>query len=348
MITLRLANADDDDTLRAMLRGNPMRSWVSISMEREPSLFGGLNKFGQERVVIAQEDKAAVGMYMLAEHLLHLNGHRHSLGYLGALRVNPGFRHRLRVLRAGFDSIRELSGTVRGGLWYTSIAADNLPARRILEAGIRGLPRYEPLGELVTLALPRSRGHRHGLWQPAEKEDLAAVCEAHNRAVARYQLSPSLTPEQALASGAVFHVHREQGQLLGGMALWDQRTYKQVVARAYRQPLPWLLPFYNACARAMSRVELPAVGAALDQTFLAFFASATEDPDIIIPLVQDALALCPSKTLSLGLHRGHRALPSLMKVFRPLTYRTVIYSVCFDEQPAAWDGRPVQPEAAIL
>lgn len=132
------------------------------------------------------------------------------------------------------------------------------------------------------------------------------------------------------------------------MALWDQRTYKQVVARAYRQPLPWLLPFYNACARAMSRVELPAVGAALDQTFLAFFASATEDPDIIIPLVQDALALCPSKTLSLGLHRGHRALPSLMKVFRPLTYRTVIYSVCFDEQPAAWDGRPVQPEAAIL
>jgi hypothetical protein len=347
VITLRLASTCDDDTLRAMLRENPMPSWVSMSIEREPSLFEGLNRFGQERVVIAQEGRAAVGMYMCAEHLLHINGSRNSLGYLGALRISPHFRHRLSVLRAGFDSIRQLSGAAQGDTWYTSVAADNRPARRLLEAGIRGLPRYEPVGKLVTLALPRSRGRRHGFWQQAEQGELAAICEAHNHSAAAYQLSPLLTPELALSSGAAFYVHRVQGQFSSCMALWDQRTYKQVVAHAYRQPLRRLIPLYNAWARMARRVELPPVGNALEQSFLAFFASATEEPDAIIPLVQDALALCPTQTLCLGLHGGHRALPALQKTFRPLAYSTMIYAVCF-EQPPVWDDRPVQPEAAIL
>ena len=347
MIALRLAEVRDDDTLRTMLRGNPMPSWVSMSIEREPSIFAGLNRFGSEKVAIAHEGKSPVGMYMCAAHPLHINGNQRSLGYLGALRVNPTFRHRLRVLRAGFDSIRTLSGMASSSTWYTSIAADNLPARRLLEAGIGGLPRYEPMGELVTLALPRSRGRRLGLWQRVAREELGAACENHNRIAARYQLSPSLNPESAAASGAHFYAHHAHGQMAGNMALWDQREYKQVVARAYRPPLPWLLPLYNAWAKLAHRVELPRAGAALDLTFLAFLTPGTEDPDTVIPLVQDALALCPSRTLSFGLHASHQALPALLKAFRPLTYRTIIYSVCF-EQPPVWDGRPVQPEAAIL
>lgn len=347
MITLRLAEARDDETLRMMLRGNPMPSWVSMSIEREPSIFAGLNRFGSEKMMIAHEGEAAVGMYMCAEHPLHVNGNPCTLGYLGALRVNPTFRHRLRVLRAGFGSLRTLSGLNVRDTWYTSIAADNLPARRLLEAGLGGLPRYEPVGELVTLALPRSRGRRFGLWQRVRRDELGAVCETHNRAAAHFQLSPALTPDLAISSGADFYIHRTHGLMTGSMALWDQRAYKQIVARAYREPLPWLLPLYNLWAKMVCRVELPLAGTALDQTFLAFFSPGTEDPASLIQLTQDALSLCSSRILSFSLHASHPALPALLKIFRPLTYRTIIYSVCFEQSPF-WDSRPVQPEAAIL
>src|SRR5205085_2671642 len=65
-------------------------------------------------------------------------------------------------------------------------------------------------------------------------------------------------------------------------ALWDQRAFKQIVARRYRKPK--LVPLYNAYARAMRRIPLPREGAALEQTFIAFLAMPSD-----YALLQDLL-----------------------------------------------------------
>lgn len=347
MIDLRLANEHDDADMRAMLRTNSMPSWVSMSVEREPSLFASLNRFGCERAVIAQEGQATVGMYLCAEHPVHIDGQPVTFGYLGGLRVNPAFRHRLRVLREGYASIRQLSGTPDRDIWYTSVATENEPARRLLEARLRGLPRYVAQGELLTLALPRARGKRLGLWRRPKADEIELMCSVHNTAASRYQLSPALTPERAEATGADFFVREAGASISGCMALWNQQAYKQVVARAYRRPLATALPLYNVWARLTRRIALPHLHRQLDQCFLAFFAPGTEDASEVVPLVRDALAISTSEVLTLGLHAEHPALPALIRTFRPAIYRTTVYAVCFD-QPPAWDGRSVQPEVAVL
>lgn len=346
MIDLRLASEADDADLRAMLRDNAMPSWVSLSLQREPSYFAGVGRFGRERVVIARDGATPVGMYACAEHPLHIDGRPATLGYLGGLRVNPAYRHRRRVLRAGYASIRELSGSGDPDTWYSSIAADNLPARRLLEAGLRDLPRYVAQGEMLTLALSRQRGQRLGLWRRPSAGEIAALCRAHNAAAARYQLSPVLDPERVAASGADFFVSGGDGAPAACMALWNQQAYKQVVARAYRQPLAALRPLYNVWARLGGRIALPAVGRPLDQSFLAFLAT-DEDARTLLPLIRDALALCRSEVLTFGLHAAHPALPELLRALRPAVYRTVIYAVCFGPPPQ-WQRRPVQPEVAVL
>lgn len=347
MIELRLANEHDDESMRTMLRANSMPSWVTMSVEREPSLFGSLNRFGCERAVIAQEGRATVGMYLCAEHPVHIDGQPVTFGYLGGLRVNPAFRHRLRVLREGYASIRELSGAPGRDVWYTSVATENKPARRLLEARLRGLPLYVAQGELLTLALPRARGKRLGLWRRPKADEVELMCNVHNAAAARYQLSPALTPKQAETIGADFFVREVRERISGCMALWNQQAYKQVVARAYRQPLATALPLYNVWARLTGQIALPRLNQQLDQRFLAFFAPGTEDASEIIPLIRDALAISASEVLTLGLHATHPALPTLIRTFRPAIYRTTVYAVCFD-QPPTWDGRPVQPEVAVL
>jgi len=331
-----------------MLGDNDMPSWVTMTMEREPSVLASLNRFGRDQAVIARLDGQPVGMYLCAEHPAHLNGNQTNLGYLGALRVNRDFRHRLRILRDGYASIRQLMSAGSAPFWYTSVALDNQPARRLLEANLRGMPRYQVLGEMVTLALPRARGQGKGFGQTVGEHDTEAICRTHNSAAAKFQFAPALTPAVAKQTCATFYTHASSGSITGCMALWNQQDFKQVVARAYRQPLAVALPLYNGWARLSRRVSLPRLNRPLDQTFLAFLAADGASPNEMVALVADALALCSSEVLTLGLHGNHPALPTLFRAFKPASYRTLIYSVNFDDGRLNFDDRPVQPEVSIL
>lgn len=347
MTTYALATPDDDAVMRSLLRDNPMPSWVSMASTREPSYFSGMGRFGHDWAVMVREAGETVGMYSCADQPVHLNGCATELGYLGSLRVAPRYRHRLRILQDGYASIRAFSPTRDPELWYTAIASQNLRARRLLEANLRGMPRYRAINEMVTMALPTARGRRHGLWRPAAPKEIESLCGFYNHHAHRYQFSPVLTPERAIGTLARFHVLDSGDGPSAIMALWNQQSYKQVIACAYRQPLGALLPIYNLYARLAGRVVLPPVGQALDQTYLAFLAMAPELESEASPLIEDALAICPTAVLTLGLHAGHAWLEPLTRSFRPTTYRTCIYAVDFGET-VELDSRPAQPEVALL
>lgn len=347
MIDYALAGPADDPILRQLLRDNPMPGWVTMAMTREPDFFAGANHFGRDWAVLARDGETPVGMYACSEQTLHVDGRPCETGYLGALRVVPAYRHRLRVLRDGYASIRRLSPRPESDLWYTSVASENAPARRLLEAGLRGMPHYRPVNELLTLALPSRRGRRHGRWQKLQENRLAALCRFYNEQARAWQFSPLLSPEFVVRSGADFHVVEQDGAIVAGMALWNQQACKQVVAHAYRWPLGPLLPAYNLYARWAGRLALPPVGRPLDQSALAFFAVAPALAGSVPALVEDALARCPTAAASFALHADHPWLAGLLRHFRPTTYRSTIYAVSFNA-PARLDGRPAQPEAALL
>jgi hypothetical protein len=347
MITCTLATATDDSTLRALLRDNAMPSWVSMSVTREPSYFAGYNRFGKDWAVVAHEDDTVVGMYACSLQQTHLNGDPVEQGYLGALRVVPAYRNRLRILREGFASIRPLAPFRTPEQWYTAIATENYVARRLLEANLRGMPCYRATSDLVTMALPGARGRRRFLWRKALPQELDRLCRFYNRSAEQYQFSPLLTPENAVRTGAAFFVIEREDELLACMALWNQQDYKQVTAHAYRRPMETLLPIYNTYARLARKVCLPRVGETFDQTHLAFLAITPALEAKLPALIEDALAIAPSRVLTLGLHGQHPWLETLIRRFRPALYRTRIYAVNF-ESSSALDARPAQPEVALL
>lgn len=347
MTTYALATPDDDATLRALLRDNPMPGWVTMAMEREPSYFAGSNHFGRDWAIVARLGGAPVGMYACSEQPVHLNGAPVELGYLGALRIQQRYRNRVRILREGFASVRARSHACGPELWYTAIASDNLVARRVLEANLKGMPHYRPVNDLITLAMSKSRGRQHGLWRPARTDEMDRLCALHNGQASRYQFAPLLSPELAHKTGASFFVHERQGELAACMALWNQQAYKQVVARAYRWPLGMLLPFYNVYARLARQVPLPRPGQALDQASLAFLAVSPSLEGQVVQLVEDALGRCPAAVLTIGLHDRHPWLAPLRRAFKPAVYMAKIYAVSFEGSPPL-DGLPAQPEVALL
>jgi hypothetical protein len=317
--TFRVATPADDATVRAMLRETAMPSWVDMAIEREPSSY--------DWAVIAEENEDVIGVYMASVIPAHVDGLPTRLGYLGGLRVRAEHRRRIRYLREGYASVPALARETVPW-WFTTIGAENVVARRLLEAGVRGLPEYHFRGEYETFALPTSRGRRRGIWRRGV--DVAL----HNALASRFQCSPVLTDDVVERAGNFFVCD-------GGVAaLWDQRTFKRIVARRYRHPA--LIPAYNAWAKLARRVPLPPEGGALDQTFIAFFAM--ESPTVAA--IEDLLSYCETPVATIGMH-AENPLREIVQRFKPMSTRSRVYGVTFDGTIPP-NGRPIQPEAALL
>jgi hypothetical protein len=279
-------------------------------------------------------------MYTASVLPVHVNGAPSQLGYLGGLRVNPGYRRRIRHLREGYASIRRLApATVPW--WFTVVAAENGTARRLLESGVPGLPAYHAQGDYVTYAVATARGKRRGLWRHATADDIPHIVAFYNAQAARFQCSPVLEDEIVRRIGVEhFFLYEDRGVA----ALWDQRAFKQIVARRYRKPIGSLLRLYNLYAKLFRRIPLPREGGALDQTFIAFLALADSvDADV---LLKDLLSHCETPAASIGLHAKHPLVPIIEKL-RPIPYPARVYAVSFDGTPPP-NGWPAQPEAALL
>ena len=360
-VAFRRATPADDATLRRLLRDNVMDGWVRLSLEREPAYFAAEGLTGESVTVLAEQrdaPHATVGMYTCSLVPVHYAGVATRACYLGGLRVNPGFRRRIRILRSGFESIcRVVPEAAAVPVWFTSIAADNAAARRVLEAGLPGMPVYTPVGELETLALATRLGRARGLLRPAQAGDIPAMVELYNRHARQYQYSPVLSRDWLLALDGSrglalsdFLVATDGPRVTAMVALWDQRRFKQTVARGYRFPLNLLRPAYNAFSALSGAVALPPVGKPLEQIYLAF--AAFQDANAAPAMIGEALGWAHQRGARAGVIGLSSANPLLVQVkhrFRAHAYRTCIEAVTWpDQAEGAFSDLPPQPEVAIL
>ncbi len=356
----RRAAPQDDAALRAMLRENAMDSWVVMSLEREPYYFGGDNLMGESGAVIAHRadvPERTVGMYNYALLTVHVDGKPVQAAYLGGLRVQLSFRHKLGILKHGFASIPHLAPG--RGVYFTSVASENGAARRLLEKRLNGMPLYRPEGEVETLAIAVRQARSSGLLQPAVPADIPALVEFSNRQSSAYQFSPvlseawlqGLTGEKGLRLSD-FWLLKNGREVRGCLAVWDQRAFKQTVARAYRFPLGLLRPAYNLWAGTAGRIQLPASGRRLEQAFLSFVAFDDSVENVMLDAVREGLAKVSDKNAVAGVvgFSTHNPLLARLKNAMPFNvYRTCIESVALPGQSMPeLDGRATQPEVALL
>jgi hypothetical protein len=356
----RKAGTNDDEQLRALLCDNSMPSWVELAITREPSYFAGEGLIGDSESVLALDKRhasAVVGMYSCVSMPVHLNGHASTAAYLGGLRVSPGYRRKIRVLKEGFNSIPVLMPQYQ--IWFTSIAGENSNARRLLEAGLPSMPRYRMLGELETVAIATRKARAGKLLKPAEARDIPALIDFFNGKTAAYQFSPVLKREwlSNLSGMHGLHLHdffllKHRRRIAAVLAVWDQRSFRQIVARAYRFPINALRPMYNLIAGITGRTKLPRTGQTLQQVFLSFFSfdqTMQVDP---VDVIREALSVAKAKgaqSALIGFNAANPLLNRIKKHFHTYTYRTCIEQVEWPrEQSPFLDKRPVQPEIALL
>ena len=356
----RLATPTDDAALRHILRMEALPGAISLATTREPSYFAAGDALGREHTVVAVPDEMteygpvakqnhAVGMCYWRDHRVHVQGRAVNAHYLGGLRVLPSHQRRLAVLKGGFAAVRR-HGPASPAIWYTSIAVGNANARRLLEKGLSGLPRYLPLGRVWTLALQTPR-HRNAqsFWSRVSADQVLQWCDAHNQHAADCQFSAAVDVAYIQALNIPLFAHWQGGAMVATLAIWPQNTFKQVRVMRYGMPLRQLRPLVNAWGRLTGRAPLPAAGQALDASFVAFWASAPQLLRTPQGALDQQLRAAAALSASPWLFAGVPADAPLGVLAQEQRYETMIYQVLFDgDEPLPASAAPIWPEVAWL
>lgn len=341
-LNFSLAGAEDDVELRALLRSQYLPGWVSLSFEREPNYFAAAALEGHwHRVLVARETETGVlvGFCARAVRRVFINGQVQSLGYLGQLRAVPDWQGSYRSYRALSQGFSEVLSRLRNSddlpFDLTSILADNHSTRRMLEAGLPGMPHYQRCSGFNTLVF-RSGGRSSRSCSRVENGAVAglpAISEFLQRSYRRCQCSP-VWDEDALSAAGLrasdFLLLRDDQAITACLAIWDQRSFKQAVVRDYRKPLKRLRPLLNLIAPALNFPRLPNVGETIKQGWLSHLACDDNAVDSLQALLSKALVQARELGLEqvmLGLSDDHPLLPVARRIRRHLDYRSDIYLV---------------------
>ncbi|MGE5673704.1 MAG: hypothetical protein ACM3XM_07430 [Mycobacterium leprae] len=335
-----LATPADDPAIRRLLRENPVPGAIALSFEREPDYFLGCAPMGRSvQVLVARHLPTGdvAGICCRAIQHRYVNGVPQAIGYLGELRVDPRYRGRWLVSQ-GMRAIHELHADGQVSAYLATITEGNSEAEGVLvDRARRHFPAFRPVDRLHTLALMlrRRRPHSHGV-DAATAQDLPAVLAFLNRCGPEKQFFPVMEAadfnQPGLTIGDLLLV-REQGEIRGCVALWDQSSFKQSRVRGYGGALGWGRPLYNAGARLLGYQPLPAPGESLRNAYATCLCVAGNDPEVfrrLLGALYDKAAGLGYAYLTLGLFEGDPLLPVANR-FPHITYRSRLYTACWED-----------------
>jgi hypothetical protein len=356
-----LASPADDADLRRLLQANPMRGAISVGFAHEPDYFRGTKIAGAtDRILLARENGRLVAAGRCTTRPAWLNGEVRRVAYLGELRLDASAQGRWDILRGGYAFFAAEYARDPADFCFTSIVADNARARRLFERGARGLPRYEFIGEYLTLLRPARRRPAqlpHGIEAVTGAEvPLVELAEFLNAAAQSQNLAAHWAAEKItdLARHGLRPVDivvlRQGARIVACAGVWDQQSFRQIQIHGYRPLLAAVRPWHNLLAPVLGTVRLPPAGGFLRQGWLTPCACAADRPELLGPLLQRAGDTAARRGLActaLGLPAGDARIPGLPgRRYPSRLYRVVWPGV--SEPICALDARPCLPDIGLL
>ena len=362
------AEADDAD-IRRLLRTHAMPGAIAMTFEREPHAALAASIEGDSHQTVIARDASTgtiAGLAARSTRALFVNGQSTRMGYLGQLRITDA-KHGLRtIIDEGFAFLKALHQDDATPAYLLSLISENEAARRLLiDRHSATAPRFVAVGDLHTFVIPTGRGCRrtraHVQIERGSPDRLAEIAACLQRNHRRYQFAPRWAAAD-LASGQAargltaedFAVAVARDRVIGCMALWDQRAFKQVVVRGYSPAVRRTRRLINAASPLLGLPRLPAIGNRLEFAYLSHTAIDDDRDDVLSALIAEQTRRAHHRGLDYviaGFSAAHPFHPVIQREFARRTYRSTLYVAHWDDGARfmeSLDGRIPQPEVAVL
>lgn len=302
-LIFREARLQDDRQICAQIRRTSMPGRISMTTDYEPSFFEAVEVEGYaHRVVVAERDHQIVGVGLMCQHGVFLNGAPGEVGYIGGLRADKSVRGMTTLFRG--NQMMKLWDKEHFNVpfYLSAILEDNVEARRVLYSGRAGLPQTREIGILYNAAIPfvprrRPRlpdgvGVVRGTSVGAE-----GIAEFLNRVGKEKQFYPVYTAQDILAERGIlrglglddFYIAVKGDVILGVIACWNQLSFRRTLITGYSGILRPIRPVASALAGLLRMAPIPSPGDALKNVFASCVAVAGNDRRIFKLLLDSIL-----------------------------------------------------------
>lgn len=302
-VPIRDATESDNAALVELARSCPMDGDVGLCVDRAPDFFA-LNRLegGAWRVGVAGGyDGAPVGCIAVTDREVYLHGRAVHTGYVSDFKVHPAYRGAgvadMLELYAR-EACAEAVGPSAPGMM--TILAGNGPMEH-RATGPRGLPTLTPFARIDAAAIPLiGRGPRVSLdirVAPATSDALEEMTALWRRVARQRQFAPVLDAASlaswiehapGLSIGDYLLARRRDGRLAGYLALWDQRSFKQLRVTGYSRRLAAFRWGFNVLAPVLGATPLPSAGEPLRCLTALHVCVPAGEPDVLHALLAHA------------------------------------------------------------
>jgi hypothetical protein len=162
--------------------------------------------------------------------------------------------------------------------------------------------------------------------------------------------APTFTPDLGWQD---FWLVEHGTQVVGTVARWNQRRFKQTVVRGYEGKLGKMRPYLNVAARLGLAPRLPNVGEQVRHVFASHLAVDNDDLEVaaaLLAAVHQSAVEAGDDYLMLGLDINH-PFSKLARRYRHVLYATQLFLATWGEQgelAQKLDGRQMGAEIALL
>ncbi len=344
-----LATAADDAALRQRMSQDRMDGSISVSFRREPSYFKGAGVQGDKPQIIKCVDTRSNVIAGLGARLqldAFVNGTSERIGYLADLRADPRYRGGTLLAR-GYRYLHRLHDDDPLPFYYSLILEGNTTALQNLTDARAGLPIYKDLGRILSpvihLDIPRRTATVSGVRiEQASQAQLPAVFEFVRSQYSRYQFAPGYQASDVGGSrlsgmrAEDIYLAIKDNRIIGTVAAWDQRDFRQTHIERYDRKLQLLRPLYNAAAAITPLKPLPAVGDAITYFYLALVAVQGDDPGVFRALLSHLYKQRrkgPWHYFIAGLHEDH-PLAEILSTYRSIPAAGQLFLIHYPEDIA--------------
>jgi hypothetical protein len=310
-----------------------------------------------------------VGFGGCALRKLFVNGKAEQVGYLFGLRIRQEYRRKFPLLHQGFEYLHTLHHEHNISFYLTTILADNLYAKKLLEKRRPFMPTCVPYGTYDVYALkvprvsahtnpplppPRRRGDSNGdicrripllgggrggfFLRQAQQADTSSLAHFLAENGSKAQFFPVMTAKD-LQEGSISGITTadfsllcdEHDEILAAGVLWDQTSYKQYLVQGYGGIIKCLYPL-SRLFPLFGFPTLPAPGRMLNFFTLSFWAVKDNNLDLFNRFL-DAIPAGASAYpfFLIGVHETH-PLKTVLQHRPHIKYTSTLYLVYWDEQ----------------
>lgn len=361
-----MANRNDEESLRRLLRDNYMEGKLKISFQREPDFFESLDIEGKKVQVALGRDlkkNKIIGFGIRSIREMFVNGSKTNVGYLSNLRLDKNYRGGILIGRA-YKFFKELHSDSKAKLYLTSILEDNHLAIKILTSGRGPLPPYKDYGAYTSYAIglkKRRVNYPDIKIKKADKDILEKIISFIDKEARKKQFYPVYKAEDFLNDRGILRnlnvedifVALKGDEIIGTIGMWDQTSFKQDVVSGYSTSMKIMRPLWNLNAFLKDMPLLPPEETTLNYFFASSIAAKNNNPHVFGALLEKLREEGKKrgyKYMIVGLH-SEDSLNSIMLKYPAFKLRSRIFLVHWEDGEEFYnnlDNRTPYMEVATL